>query len=351
MRNALALTILPILAVACTPYPAGDETKENGRISVTTSALDLSGISDACYRLEVRNSVGDVLWSKNTVCSSSFGDGKGAITYVGSCDAVNNPNEVSLTLLGISDASGAPVTDFTNPCPEGAACTQKVKCTENTDTPVDFNLTLMRDAQQGFFDVSVNIDSIACSAKLDCVDNLLTNPDTGERQPTAVLAFACTAGENAQAMRMSDITLDCDSPNGPVTITVDPSQGPGNYYRQKVESSGDPHEYLDQVASWPGDSSWSVGIAPDLAELAARGVTRCTLHAQATATQETDLVWSPKSNVYPYVDWSVDVVSKHANGLALDCGSHALNEPGSGVATKLISSEKHTKTGHVTLMK
>ena len=71
-----------------------------------------------------------------------------------------------------------------------------------------------------------------------------------------------------------------------------------------------------------GDSSWSVGIAPDLAE-PARGVTRYTLHAQATATVRRTSCGRRVEIVYPYVDWSVDVVSKHANGLALDCGSHA----------------------------
>lgn len=349
MRNALALTLLPLLVVACERYPADRDTKETGHIKVTTSALELPGINEACYKLEVKNGAGEVLWSEGTVCSSRYGDGRGSIAYVGSCDAVNNPNEVSLVLDSLADASGAPVSDFTNPCPADAPCTQKVVCMENADTPVNFDLTVMRNGHQGFLDVAVSIEDVACSAKLDCVDQFLTDPETGERKPTTVLAFACTAGDSSKALRMSDVRIDCDSPNGPVSIAIDPSQGPGNYYSQH---HGDPH--VDQAASWRTASSssmtWSVGIAPNLEALDAEGVTGCVLHAQATATEDASVDWSPRTN-YPYVDWSVPIAKKSANGpLALDCGNHALGAPDSGVSAKMMSKGKEFK-GHVTLMK
>lgn len=323
MRNALALTILPLLAVACTSYPAADSAKENGRISVSTSALSLPNIGEACYDLHVSSSVGELLWTQH-VCAS---DGKGAVSYVGSCDVVNNPNVVSLSLASLSDTSGSPM-DFTNPCPVDAPCTQTVECHENRTTPVSFDLTTMRHSGQGFFDVDVSIQDIACSASLDCLDG------TNARPPMVMLTWGCLKSPNAQAMRMSDVTLDCDSPNGPVSFTIDPS------------SHG-------QTSSSESSFTWTVDASPpDVSALDAMGVTSCTVHASGTATKETDLVWSPRSNVYPFIDWNVPVVTRDASGaLSMACGSHALDAPNSGVSMSTVDNGKHTKTGHVTLMK
>lgn len=352
MRNLILLAALPVLVLACESYPGEGAAKANGRIAVSTSALSLSGISEACYSLQVTNAAGDIVWSKRDVCSTQYGDSKGGISYVGTCDATSPEHEVSLTLTSMTDSSGAAVTDFTNPCPSGSACTQKATCVENRDTPVDFDLTVMRSAEQGFFDVAVSIDDVACSAKIDCDSKLLTNPETGERAPTMVLAFACSSG-SAEAMRMSDIVLDCDSPQGPISITIDPSEFSGNYSR----SWGRPHEHVTEVASWrtPSSSSsssasWAVGIAPDLSSLQERGVTSCTLHAAATATKSTDASWSPPEG-YPYVDWSVPVVGQGGNGLAVTCPRDVATGQSSGLTQKIVKGDKYTKIGHVTLMK
>ena len=161
------------------------------------------------------------------------------------------------------------------------------------------------------------------------------------------------------AMRMSDIVLDCDTKNGgpPISITIDPSQKPGNYF-----THGDPHETLDQVASWRTSSSsstaWSVGIAPDLDALDKLGVTSCRLHATGTATNDQSSDWEPSSSVYPYISWNVEIVSPRdpASGqstgkrLAVSCSNNPVGGQGSGV-TMTTAAQKHQKTGHVTLMK
>ena len=84
-------------------------------------------------------------------------------------------------------------------------------CTPNADTPVDFDVTVMRQANQGFFDVAVSFDAIFCAAKLDCCDvagDPGGDPDAcdrpaediellfrgGERATTIVLGLVCTAG-------------------------------------------------------------------------------------------------------------------------------------------------------------
>lgn len=351
MRN-LILAALPVLVLACETYSDKGEAKANGRIAVSTSALTLPGVSDVCYTLEVRNGAGEVLWTQPDVCSSRYGNGGGGdIAYVGPCDASESQNQVSLTLTGMTDTNRAAITDFTNPCPTGDACKRTVTCVENADTAVDFNLTVMRDAKQGFFDVAVSIDDIACSAKFDCATDLLSDPKTGERQPTAVLGFACTG---SRALHMSDIVLVCDRSNGPpVTITIDPSQGPGNYFT--VSNQGSAPSGLRQVASWrtttesSSSATWSVGIAPDLPALEAMSVTSCRLQAQATASDDTSEKWTAPET-YPYIDWSIDLVTRSGNDLAMTCGSHAANAPGSGVQTKTVTGG-HKPIGHVTIVK
>src|SRR6201999_2048098 len=92
-------------------------------------------------------------------------------------------------------------------------CAQAATCAENADTPVRFDLTIMRRAQQGFFDIAVSFEDVFCSAKVDCEDRdgdpleLLFDGD--ERASTAVLALACTAGANETNIYLDDVVVDC----------------------------------------------------------------------------------------------------------------------------------------------
>ena len=68
---------------------------------------------------------------------------------------------------------------------------------ENTDVAVQFDITMARQADQGFFDVAVQFKDIFCSAKLDCQnadgsDLELLHTPAGARDMTVVLGFACT---------------------------------------------------------------------------------------------------------------------------------------------------------------
>ena len=83
----------------------------------------------------------------------------------------------------------------------------------------------MRDAQQGFFDISVNFEDILCSAKLDCVPSLLHRPG-GARDLTAVLGFACTSGGDDTCLYTGPVTIDCDGDE--YDTVVDPNQPSGN---------------------------------------------------------------------------------------------------------------------------
>ncbi len=131
------------------------------RLSVEVAPLSLVGVTDACYSLAIANEAGEPVAERSQICASRYG-ALGGISYVAPCDATDSDadgvatNTVTLTIDGISGPTGA--LDFIDPCaaphaPGGCALT--AACVEGGDTPVRFDLTVMRQADQGFFDVAV----------------------------------------------------------------------------------------------------------------------------------------------------------------------------------------------------
>ncbi len=208
----IALSSGPLFAIAC----AG-EAEPRG-LELAVAPLELEGIGQACYDIRVTNQTnrsGQTVWAKGTpghqlplsgtdkfktgdpdaVCSGQYGNARGGdITYIGACDAdgqanvttprvgtgwtPENPtdgegervNSVTLWFDGLYDVNGNYIVPtgedgWQDPCPNG--CTLDVLCEENADNLVEFNFTVMRDAQQGFFDIAVNFEDIFCSAKFD----------------------------------------------------------------------------------------------------------------------------------------------------------------------------------------
>ncbi|MFO0748250.1 MAG: hypothetical protein U1F43_21700 [Myxococcota bacterium] len=223
--------------------------------AIKVAALDLPGVSDMCVRVTVYNSsstfnASTTVWNEDYLCADQYGDGTGSLTYIGTCDAGSgDDNTVELQIQAIlvpdadkldgeSDDRATPwdetktdtlahPRDYFDPCRAPNYCRITKPCAENADTLVEFNLTVMRSAQQGFFDVAVNFSDIFCSAKFDCQYPTDADDDgnedaikllfdaSGQRRDTGVLAFACTAGtataldEGDTHLYMSDIEIDC----------------------------------------------------------------------------------------------------------------------------------------------
>ncbi len=204
MRLGISLPLLgsALLAAGCSESPPPSDTN----FSVQVAPLILPGVTNACYRVTVTNDIdrgGDIVWQQDSICADDFGDGIGAITYVGPCDAdVTTQNSVTIELLDLMTGSPTPTAvadgSYVNPCGEiddwstdpdtlltgeddFGPCTINHTCVENADEPIEFNLTIMRDARQGFFDIAVNFEDIFCSAKLDTCypdgDDDGTDPD------------------------------------------------------------------------------------------------------------------------------------------------------------------------------
>lgn len=313
----------------------------SSNVNVVVQALELSGVADACYTISAASRDNSETWSVEA-CASEYG-ADGSISYIGPCDATSNPNTVSVTLDRLVDSTGKAITDFENPCPPSAPCSKNVECVENADTQVEFDLTVLRDANQGFFDIAVSFDDIFCSAKFDCAEpdggpiELLYGPD-GERAPTAVMGLACTAGPGQKThLYMSDVEIVCDSRSAPTVISIDPTQGPGNFYG---ENSPAPAGLL-QVASYPTVStvalngelmekaSMTMAIAPDLSWPPSKERRRCSLRAQATATEDAAPASAAGALIapnYPVIAFNVPLLQSEPGGpMAFACSSHPLN--------------------------
>ena len=327
----MKLRSLPLL-LALLPACSDSSNHGDSRFDIAVQPLTLGTIEGATYAITVRSAApapDNVVWSKADLTSDRYGDGRGALSYIGTCDASSNPHTVELVLQALSGPTG-PLLEGTweNPAPADRPVIVEANCRENADTKVEINLTIMRDAEQGFFDVAVNFEDIFCSAKVDCQSELLHDGD--DRGPTVVVGFACTAGTSADGaqptwLHMTDLVLQCD---GLPPLYFDPSatvgqQGPLGTLPTVFESA----IYRDQEALpgldkcfWNSALGIAVGNAPN-----------CRITGQATASHASFANGaSPDNTVYPYVD--IDVVVSDAGG-NLICDNNGLDDPQSGVTT------------------
>ncbi len=214
------------------------------------------------------------------------------------------------------------------------------ECLENQDVFVQFDVSVMRPANQGFFDIAINFNQIFCSAKFDCCDvdgleggddlacdrpdeDILLLHNGTTRSTTFVLGFACTGGTADDVethLLMNDITLDCDD-DGNADVTIDPDYA-GNLPASHID---DASGYLFGAAVFRGEEQlgfnkryWNLalGVTP---EAIADG---CVLTTTATADDRNntdDGVYTGSTLgidanfVYPLIDWNVsfDSCSEH----------------------------------------
>ncbi|MCC6620923.1 MAG: hypothetical protein IT385_06695, partial [Deltaproteobacteria bacterium] len=365
--NALLLTCTSLI-LAC-----GDrgESRDGPSVEVRVAPLQLPGIGFACFDLRVQNATATV-WSRGnpaltrlgadqtggvttgapdtrTVCSDDYGSGAGGdIVYVGPCDATSDSdgdatngvqNRVTLWVDGLYDAAGtSDVGGWSDPCPNG--CSLQVDCDPNRDSPAEFDLTVMRSAGQGFFDIGVDFDDIFCAAKLDtCYAGdehikLLFGADS-TRDWTAVFGFACTAGPGADLeteLLYSAVAVTC----GGVTFPIDLRAAPGNNH---VTVGGRRLHY----GIYRGDESLHCNGAPcnkrywnfavSLDDLQGFGLGGCQLTLSATATGASEFSAGLPTGTglaWPYVTAAASLTNTSG---AASCQRHPLAPTGSAVTT------------------
>ncbi len=370
LRVLAPLSLLALGACA----ESGSEPAGPG-LQISVAPLQLQGISDACYDILIESSTPDGVGGTNDVvsltniCASQYGSAAGGdITYIAPCDASVDDNWVTVwpELLGTQGA----LTDWQDPCGTDG-CQLQVACNENEDTLVEFNLTIMREANQGFFDVAVNFSDIFCSAKVDCRYGPSSGApqgswirsvhgSDGKRTATAVMAFACTGGnapESAGATHLyaSNARVSCDPDNDPGTprvsydVVVD---SPGNVYTTNPDGPIDQAmvfmgaEALSSGGTNLGKVYWNVAIgldelaplegspadaAPQIAD--GRG---CVLEFTATASEgPLDLDVGNAFLSYPFMVANVQLTDSTGT---LVCDQNPLNGSESDFTTVYMSA-------------
>ncbi len=352
--------LVPAALAACSADPQGPG------VDIAVAPLTLPGIVDICYGLTVYNGDPatlatpdtdddvDTVWSRANVCSTQYGNSDGGdITYVGTCDASVTTNFVALVLETVEvEAPGGSLSgnilddqltaiggdetpDFQNPCTDLEPCILDFPCVENADSLVEFNLTVLRRAEQGFFDIAVNFEDVFCSAKVDCVDAdndpiTLVHDADGNRGPTLVTAFSCTAGPGADTtLHLDDIVLDC--PGTTHDAVIDPTVL-GNAFSparddvalfQAVVTAG-AGMLVDEASGAPASTVYwtaALGLDPTL-------VAGCTVTTSFTASAgDNDLGWQTSGTRYPAITVDVDLGN---DGALLTCegdNRHGLDDP------------------------
>ncbi len=315
-------------ALSCFAAIATAACSENGRdtspvtsFTVTVAPLTLQGVTNAIYDLAVKTGT-QTIWTTSGISADDFGDSFGALTLVGTCDSQAGLHSVELTLVELQDSNEAIASsEFVNPCPLDAPCIKTANCVENFDTLEEFNLVVMRDAEQGFFDVAVNFSDVFCSAKVSCREELLFV--NGSRDKTTVLGFACTSGDSSSTHLYIDyLTITC-SGSDPVTLDMARAMG------QQGEAGG------GLIAEWAiySDTEALSGYRKGFwnAAIALGGTASdCTLTTKATASGDAFTGgWSAANTVYPAIEFDVNI-----GGAADAChSSQPLDGTDSGVTT------------------
>jgi len=371
-HSTLVLTAGTALAAAgCAGDTSEDPPYEGPGVSIDMAALNLEGVGDVVWDLQVDNGDDEVVWQRR-VTSSTYGDSAGSASYIGPCDAdpdVDN-NTVKVWVVGVytadisaadagsfnsgSTADAGAVTGtsvpFQNPTTPSSPLSRDFDCVENGDVFVQFDVALMRPAQQGFFDIAVNFNNIFCSAKLDCayegptadpsddIEIQLLHQPGGGRGRTAVLGFACTAGigDVTTELVMSDISYECFDNAGSFAYLIPDADGNVDL---SFEDVSDPaplfaaavHRGSEQLSAPGGDANkvyWNVLLGySDMNPTDAGGDSgECWLTAEATALDGDDpdaaTPATPSGMTYPVVMWSIQLTD--ANGDRA-CSQHPLD--------------------------
>jgi len=347
-RRVVAVGVVANLASGC----IAERSPDDGRLSVEVAPLTLPGLTDVAYDLRVVNDLGDTVWERTALRASAYGDGT-SLSYVGACDADPSaqPNTVELTVATLYDADGALDADTWVSPTADSPLSLDVDCLADADVAVTFDVSVMRRAQQGFFDIAVEFDDIFCSAKFDCElpsgdpIRLVSGAD-GTRLPTAVLALACTSGPGGDTVvYLDDLQIDCGGSVG----TVDVDGGPGNLYALSPSTAPSP---LAQAMIFRGveqltDASLgdlakryvNVALAVDFAQTSGA----CTLTTNATAHDGPLTDGETPTGTYPVIRYEIPLVNSAGDGY--DCGRMALDDPAGVPGDRVASTYVTTPPG------
>ncbi|MFT7583518.1 MAG: hypothetical protein ACI9MR_005205 [Myxococcota bacterium] len=361
----IALLAIVALAPACAADDVPTTDEAGSQIEVTIGALQLVGIADACYDLEVVNDSGDRVFARR-ITSGQFGNALGDVSYVGPCDASLDEADSFIYLDVVGLYSGAATCgdtfsigdDFdSNSLPFNDSMgilEAEATCVANADVPINFDVTILRPANHGFFDVAVEFDNIFCSAKFDCCADAnadgLCDPDeyarllhNGDvRDTTVVLGLVCTGGTGAAdtTLLLNEIYIDCGAAG---YAAIDPTGPDGTQYGTSFVD--DVNGFLFEVGKYQGEEQLGfnkryldIAIGLDTDNLAGLN---CSLITRATAdnfntTGGASEQFIAAGTVYPYIDFHIPLWAAEG-GMA--CAEEALNGTDSNITIAYTATD------------
>lgn len=202
MRHCFSAAAAALFALgtfgACAEQAGPSSTVDGPAVEIGVAALEYGDFASARYAITTYYLDDDGVMQPLVNEADFLANGpRGALTYISPClasDAGPRLGQVTIEVLGLYDNDGVAITDLVLP----PAQTQQFLCSEEQDTRVAFQFTIVRSADQGFADITVDIDDIFCSAKIDCQPDLYPHPDTGVRGPALVFGLACTGGNEVE---------------------------------------------------------------------------------------------------------------------------------------------------------
>lgn len=225
---ATSLASVALAATACEVRDGAADAAPTGRLALALAAeVEDSPIRRAVYdvRIETIDEDGNAQpFATLTDLESHAG---GFLTFIGSCrsgaDGAPGLGVVTATLKSLELADG--VRTFGTQLPMTRV--MPFNCIEGGDTPIDLTFEVVLELERGFTDLAVDLETVACAAKLDCVDALLPTGD-GRRGPTLVTGLSCTGtGGDARdnLLAMARVIHCYDDAGAPVdaAVTTEPS--------------------------------------------------------------------------------------------------------------------------------
>jgi hypothetical protein len=328
-------------------------------LQIDIGARPLDTVQDAIWDVVVARATGGEPLLATRVSSAQCGVGGSAASVAAACDAAGEGEVVTARLKGIYTAPVPAPGRFGDPVPGGGIAfadpgdlVRTVACLDLPATTVEYDISLARPSEGGFFTKAINFDQIYCSANFTCCDDsdddgdcdadidLLFGSD-GQRHTTFKLGFACAAETGAGmdlALYMDDLVLTCDDND---TVVIHPAAGDGNLCgagqvgscEPKVSVTNGGAAHVFQAAVYRGESSfggvdrsyWNVAFGVDKAAIGAADcqlTTRATADTNAvaggvTATSPGGFIAAPE--VYPYIVWDVNV----SDSAGVVCVEHA----------------------------
>jgi len=327
MRRLIGMVAAGALVVGCADIgdQVADRDFEGPGIEIAIAALDLAGVEDAIWDIRVLNGSKATVF-ETRITASQFGDGVGSASYVGPCDASDNDNTVEVELMGIyatpqtaPGVYGGDAPGNALPAQNPGRMSQDVTCVENGDVFVQFDVSILRPANQGFIDLAVNFNNIFCSAKYDCgAGNLLHNGNS--RDTTHVFGFACTGALGATGntvLYLNDPKVVCTESADPFNVvTYDfplANYQDGNQYAE-VQSGA-----FFQWAVYSGNELLTdlnkqyLNMAFGIGDLSA--YSSCEFQTIGTADNGSILNGTAieAGSVYPFIEWDVELIGCTTN--------------------------------------